>query len=101
LRTPIAATLLDPRSDAQLRITIVALAPGAMRFVATRSLPPGSSWTAVVRRTRPLAIPITLRSSRAFERDTFACDAAVGALEAGERRRFEALLPRVPAPEGV
>ena len=99
LRKPIAATLLDRRSGARLRITIVALAAEAMRFTAGRSLPPGSMWTAVVRRAQPLAIPVTLRWSRAFERETFECDAVVGTLETGERRRFEALLPNAAAPE--
>lgn len=101
LRKPIAAMLHDRRSGTRLRISIVALARDAMRFVADRSLPPGSSWTLVVRRIPDASIPARIRSSRAFERDTFACEAELGPARGDGRAHFDALLPAAAAHETV
>jgi hypothetical protein len=101
LRKPIDAILHDRRSGARLRISIVALAREGMSFVADRSLPPGSTWTLVVRRIPAASIPARIRSSRAFERDTFTCDAELGAARGEGRAHFDALLPPVAARETV
>jgi hypothetical protein len=99
LRKSIGALLTDRRTGARLPVAIVALAADAIRFISDRSLPPGSSWTIVVRRLPPLALEVTLRSACAHERDTFACEAVLGRLRDTERSRFDALLPRGPAAE--
>lgn len=93
--------LHDRRSGTRLPISIVALARDTMRFVADRSLPPGSTWTLVVRRVPSASIPARIRASRAFERDTFTCDAELGAARGEGRAQFDALLPPVAARETV
>lgn len=101
LRKPLAAQLTDRHARLRLAVTIVALAPDRLRFIADRSLPPGTSWTIVVRRWPQLALEITLRSARAHERDTFACEAAVSRLRERDRGRFAALLSTHNAAERV
>jgi hypothetical protein len=101
LRKPIGALLTDRRTGVRLPVTIVALAADTLRFITDRSLPPGSTWTIIVRRLPPLSLSATLRSTRAYERDTFACEAVLGPLREPERSRFDALVPREPAAEWV
>ena len=100
LRKPIGALLTD-RTGVRLPVTIVALASDTLRFITDRSLLPGSTWTIIVRRLPPLSLSATLRSTCAYERDTFACEAVLGPLREPERSRFDALVPPEPAAERV
>jgi hypothetical protein len=92
LRRPIGATLEERRSRERVRVDVVAIAPDAVRFVAQRSLPPGTECTLALRRVPPVEVEITVRSTASFERDLFACSAVVRRVRASDRERYAQLV---------